>query len=128
MAKGAWRLVPLSERQAVTCHEPFSTKDLGNGAWKRLVAEAARDGVGLKLRGNKSAGHQYFAQYHRSLSVYGCDSDAVQRHFMKVYDAAIDEGADPDKCLLPDAWCARVHDVLEDRKKGVSNSCTDRKT
>ena len=77
----------------------FSTKELGDGAWKRLVAEAARDGVGLKLRGNKTSGHKDAAQYHRSLSVYGCDSGAVQRHFMKVYDAAIDEGADPDICV-----------------------------
>ena len=36
---------------------------------------------------------------------------------MRVHDVAVDEGVDPDKFLLPDAWRARVLQVLEDRKK-----------
>ena len=121
--EGAWRLAPLSEGQALTCLVPFSTKDLGIGAWRRLAEEAALDGVELKLRGNKSSGHKDAPQDHRSLSVYGCDSDAVQRHFMRVHDAAVDEGVDPDKCLLPEAWRARVLQVLEDRKNVKLRVC-----
>ena len=37
VGEGAWRLVPLSEEQALTCHVPFTSADLGEGVWRTLT-------------------------------------------------------------------------------------------
>ena len=82
------------------CDVPFTSADLGEGVWRTLTDDAAKEHVVMKVRGCKSSGHKEKPKDFRKLSVYGADPSAVQMHFMKVHDAAVDAGVDPDKPII----------------------------
>jgi hypothetical protein len=101
---------PVSGEQALSCHVPFTTVDLGDGVWRSLSDAAKEDGVTLKLRGCKSSGRHDSPKDYRSLAVYGNDANLVKKHFLALHDAAVNAGIDAEKFNLPDRWAALLLD------------------